>query len=156
MEDRTIVLTPEGMKKLKAELDHLRAERRPDVVQRLQAAREQSEAWDNPDLIEAKNELAFLDGKIMELESMLGKATVLEPTKTKGVVGIGSRVTLRSDEDDEDEVYTIVSSVEAQPKEGKISNESPVGKALIGHRVGERIQVETPAGTRELVVTQIE
>lgn len=155
MDNKAVVLTPEGRDRLVAELNQLRTERRPQVVRRLQVAREESEAWDNPEVIEAKNELAFVDGRIMEIESMLSKAQVIQPGGELDLVTLGSRVTLRSEEDDEIEVYTIVGSAEAQPQEGRISNESPVGKALMGHRVGDIIEVETPAGSRRLEIIKI-
>lgn len=155
MGDKTVSLTPEGRARLEAELEQLRTERRPQVVQRLHIAREDSEAWDNPEVQEAKNELAFVDGRIKELERMLSHAQVIAPT-SHGVVELGSRVTLGSEEDGEDEVYHIVGSAEAQPAQGRISDQSPVGKAVIGHRVGDVVHVETPAGTRQLVIKRIE
>lgn len=155
MSDKTVLLTPEGRARLEAELDHLRMEHRPQVVQRLHIAREDSEAWDNPEIQEAKNELAFVDGRIQELERTLSHAQLIEHT-SHDVVELGSTVTLHSEEDDEDEVYHIVGSAEAQPAQGRISDQSPVGKAVMGHRVGDVIHVETPAGTRDLVIKRIE
>ncbi len=156
MSDRIVSLTPEGRARLQAELEHLRNVRRPEVVQRIQAARQDSEAWDNPEVQEAKDELAFVDGRIKELERTLAQAAVIEPRAPAGVVGLGSRVTLRNEEDGEEEVYTIVGPAEAQPSRGRISDQSPVGKAIMGHRVGEHVTVVTPAGTRELVITNVE
>jgi transcription elongation factor GreA len=156
MDEQTISLTPEGKARLEAELKTLREERRPLVVQRLHAAREDSEAWDNPEILEAKNELSFVDGRIQDLERMLAKAGTIQQSKTPDVVTLGSRVTLHNAEANEDEVYTIVGSAEAQPAAGKISDRSPVGKAVLGHRVGQLVQVETPAGPVELVITKVE
>ena len=155
MDEQTIALTPEGRARLEAELKTLREVRRPQVVQRLHAAREDSEAWDNPEVLEAKNELSFVDGRIQELEHMLARAATIQQPKTPGVVTLGSRVTLHNEEANEEEVYTIVGSAEAQPSAGKISDRSPVGKAVMGHRVGDRVQVETPEGTLEFVITKI-
>jgi transcription elongation factor GreA len=156
MEDETIALTPEGRAKLQAELKHLREERRPQVVQRLHTAREDSEAWDNPEIIEAKNDLSFVDGRIQEIERTLSKASSIPQVKTPGLVTLGSRVTLHNEETSEDEIYTIVGSAEAQPREGRISDRSPVGRAVLGHRVGDTVQVETPAGPLELVIAKVE
>jgi transcription elongation factor GreA len=155
MGDKTVALTPEGRARLEAELNELRTERRPLVVQRLHVAREDSEAWDNPEVQEAKNELAFVDGRIQELERMLSQAEVIAHRR-HDVVELGSKVTLHSKEDGEEEVYFIVGSAEAQPAEGRISDQSPVGRAVMGHRVGDAVEVETPAGSRELVITGIE
>jgi transcription elongation factor GreA len=156
MDEQTTSLTPEGRARLEAELMTLREERRPQVVQRLHAAREDSEAWDNPEILEAKNELSFVDGHIQEMERMLAKAGTIQQSITPDVVTLGSRVTLHNEEAKEDEVYTIVGSAEAQPSAGRISDRSPVGKAMLGHRVGERVQVQTPAGPLELVITKVE
>lgn len=155
MGDKTVALTPEGRARLEAELHQLRTERRPQVVQRLHVAREDSEAWDNPEVQEAKNELAFVDGRIQELERMLSQAEVIAH-RSHDVVELGSKVTLFSEDDGEDEVYFIVGSAEAEPAKGRISDQSPVGRAVKGHRVGDRVQVETPSGTRELVIKSIE
>lgn len=156
MEDKTISLTPEGRARLEAELKHLREEHRPQVVQRLHTAREDSEAWDNPEIIEAKNDLSFVDGRIQEIERTLAKAAPIPALKTPGLVTLGSRVTLHNEETGEDEVYTIVGSAEAQPREGKISDRSPVGRAVLGHREQDKVQVETPAGPLDLLIARVE
>ena len=156
MEEETISLTPEGRAHLEEELKELREVRRPVTVQRLHNAREDSEAWDNPEVLEAKNDLSFIDGRIQDIERTLAKAGVIQPGQSAGVVRLGSRVTLRNDETGEDEVYTIVGSAEAQPRLGRISDRSPVGKAVLNRRQGERVQVETPEGPIELVITSVE
>ena len=156
MDEKSVALTPEGRRKLEAELKQLREERRPQVVQRLQSARQESEAWDNPEVAEAKDDLAFVDGRIRELERILAKAEVISQPVTHNVVTLGSRVTLRNEEAEEEEVYFIVGSAEAQPGQGRISDKSPVGKAVLGHHVGDRVHVETPAGERELIIANIE
>mgnify|MGYP005846319969 FL=1 len=156
MSDKAIPLTPEGRTRLNAELEHLRNVRRPQIVQRIQAARQDSEAWDNPEVQEAKDELAFVDGRIKELEHTLSHAALIEHPMAEGVVQLGARVTLLNEEEGEEEVYVIVGPAEAQPAQGRISDQSPVGKAIMGHRVGDRVTVETPAGARQLLITKIE
>ncbi|MHB1133133.1 MAG: GreA/GreB family elongation factor [Chloroflexota bacterium] len=156
MEEQSVSLTPEGRVRLENELKELREVRRPAVVQRLHSAREDSEAWDNPEIIEAKNDLSFVDGRIQEIERTLDTASVIQPGHPGGVVTLGSRVTLHNDETGEDDIYTIVGSAEAQPRLGRISDRSPVGKAVLNRRRGERVQVETPEGPVELVITRVE
>ncbi len=158
MSDKVVSLTAQGQQRLQAELDSLRNERRPAVVERLQIAREDSEAWDNPEVQEAKDELAFVDGRIQELERTLADAEIIEEG-AKGVVSLGSTVTVvgeGEDEDGEEEVYQIVGSAEAMPAEGRISDESPVGSALLGKKVRQKVKVQTPSGTRTLVIRKIE
>lgn len=153
-----LMLTPEGRAKLGAELEHLRSVRRKEAVERLQAARELSDAWDSPEYIEAKNEMSFIEGRIMTIEHLLAEAGVITTEKPEGgadFVRLGSRVTVLN-EDGEEESYMIVGSAEADPRTGRISNQSPVGQALLGRRVGEQIQVVAPGGMRQLAVRSIE
>ncbi len=153
-----LMLTPEGREKLRAELEHLLNVRRKEAVERLQAARELSDAWDSPEYIEAKNEMSFIEGRIMLIERMLAEAGVIETEKRAGgadFVRLGSRVTVLN-EDNEEEQYILVGSAEADPRLGRISNQSPVGQALMGRRVGEKIQVIAPGGMRELTVKSID
>ncbi|MBI3978789.1 MAG: transcription elongation factor GreA [Chloroflexi bacterium] len=152
--EKPVVLTPEGRRKLVEELDHLRQVRRPEILDRLRAAREVADTWDSPEYVEAKNDQAFVEGRIRALEATLAAAKVLEAHKGSQVE-LGSRVAIR-DEEGEESLYTIVGPQEASPAHGKISDESPVGRALLGHRAGDEVQVTTPAGPRRLAILRVE
>lgn len=146
MNDRTVFLTPEGRAKLEAELQFLRDVRRAEIAERIKAAKDFSDATDNPELDEAKNEQAFTEGRILTIERMLAHAqTITQDSTQHSVVKLGSVVTV-SDDTGATEKYFIVGSAEANPREGRISNQSPVGEALLGRRVGEAVEVVTPGG----------
>lgn len=155
MDEPERILTPTGYQRLMAELDYLRTVRRHEVAERLMAAREVG-VWDSPEYLAAREEQAFVEGRIATLERLLAEAEVVEvPTSPAWPsVEVGSTVTVR-DETGNEERYSIVGSMEAQPAEGRISNQSPVGRALLGHRVGDRVEVETPMGTRHLTIVEI-
>lgn len=153
-----LMLTPEGREKLRAELENLRNVRRKEAVERLQAARELSDAWDSPEYMEAKNEMSFIEGRIQTLERLLAEAGVITMEKPAGgvqFVRLGSTVTVLN-EDGEEEHYTIVGSAEADPRTGKISNQSPVGQALLGRRVSDKVKAVAPGGMREFTVLSID
>ena len=152
---KPIFLTEDGRNKLTQELDHLHTVKRPEIAERIQESKELETTSNNAEYDDAKNEQAFVEGRIMELEIMLKMASVVQPQKVKGTVGIGSKVTLRTS-DGETEVYTIVGSIEANAIDGKISNESPVGQALLGRRVGQEIEVAVPAGRRKLKIVKVQ
>jgi transcription elongation factor GreA len=141
-----IYLTPEGAIKLKQELQHLTTVKRTELAARLREAIKQGDLSENADYIAAKEEQAFLEGKIMEIEQTLKRATVVSETNGDGTAGIGSRVTVSEDGGDP-EVFMLVGAKEANPREGKISHESPIGKALMGKRAGDQAQADTPGGT---------
>jgi transcription elongation factor GreA len=142
----TSLLTKEGFQKLQEELDHLRTAKRQEVAERLHEAMEGGELIENAEYEAAKNEQAFVEGRIQELEVILATARVIEENgKSVGVAQVGSTITIEEDGAPA-ETYTIVGAAEANPREGKISNESPIGKAVIGHRAGEVLQVEAPGG----------
>jgi len=147
--DETLV-TKEGLKKLKDELAHLKTVRRQEVAQRLKEAISYGDLSENAEYEEAKNEQAFIEGRILELEQKIKNAKIISERKTdlRGKeVKIGSTVTVRNKTDnDEPDVYTIVGSTEADPLDHKISNESPIGRALLGKKKGEVMEVKTPAG----------
>ena len=153
--ERHIVLTPEGRQRIQEELEHLRNVKRKEVTERLQTAREEADTWDNPELQEAKNEQAFVEGRIRTLEDLLADATESKEEIEPGTVRVGAHVTVQDDEGERD-VFTIVGSAEANPGAGRISNESPVGRALVGHRVGDRVSVSTPAGERGFTILAVE
>jgi len=146
MTEQTTFLTPEGLKKLEEELGHLRTVRRQEVAQRLRAAlEEEQDILENAEYEDAKNEQAFVEGRILTLETILKNFVLIEEGGPTDRVGIGNRVTVVEDEE-EPETYHIVGSTEADPKSGRISNESPLGRALMGHRVGDEVIVEAPDG----------
>ncbi|HSR46902.1 MAG TPA: transcription elongation factor GreA [Anaerolineales bacterium] len=147
-------VTPEGLKKLEEELDHLRKVKRQEVAQRLHEAMEDGELIENAEYEAAKNEQAFVEGRILELEHMLAQAQVIEPGKSTGVVGIGSTVVVQEN-GKPSETYTIVGAAEANPREGLISNESPLGQALLDHKVGDDVAVRAPAGTINFRIVKI-
>jgi len=140
-------LTQEGYQKLQDELDYLRTRKREEIANRLREAMEGGELIENAEYEAAKNEQAFVEGRIKELEVLLATAHVIEETITEEgeVVQVGSTVVIQ-EEGGKPEDYTIVGAAEAEPSKGRISNESPLGKALLGHKAGDRIQVEAPAG----------
>ena len=156
MAQKEVYLTAEGLEKLKTELDHLRSVRRQQVAEQIHRATEIGGTVDNAEYDDAKNEQAFVEGRILTLERMIKNATVIEEGKTPSkFVTLGSKVTVRN-QDGEEEHYTIVGSAEASPGEGRISNESPVGSALMGKRVGNKVEAQIPAGTIKLEVIAIE
>jgi transcription elongation factor GreA len=155
MAEKPIFLTPEGRAKLEAELEQLKTVRRAQVAERIHSAKEEGDIMENSAYDEAKNEQAFVEGRIMTVEQMLKNAVMIDKTRASDSVGIGSYVTVVERGDDDDEMYQIVGSAEADPTRGRISNESPVGRALLGKRVGEEVQVKIPDGLRHLKITEI-
>jgi len=145
MASQAVYVTREGLKKLEDELELLRTVKRQEVAQRLHEAMEDGELIENAEYEAAKNEQAFVEGRILELEHMLAVAKIIEPGGPKGVVRIGSTVVVQEGESKPEE-YTIVGAAEANPKEGLISNESPLGQALLDHKAGDEVQVKAPAG----------
>ncbi len=153
----TKFLTKEGYQKLQEELDYLRTVKRQEVAQRLHEAMEGGELIENAEYEAAKNEQAFVEGRIQELEMLLATARVIEEGEKgqkSGIVTIGSTVTIQ-EEGFEPETYTIVGAVEANPRQGKISNESPIGRAILNHRSGDVVQVETPSGTYKVKILKV-
>jgi len=155
-----VFLTREGMEKLKAELHHLKTVRRKEVADRIKEAREYGDIIENSEYDDAKNEQAFVEGRIKDLEQLLRNVKIIEDDEgeEKGgnaEVKIGSTVELKDLESEDFFVYTVVGSAEADPSENKISNESPVGKAILGKKVGEKVTVEVPAGTIDYEIVSI-
>ncbi len=150
-------LTSEGYQKLQDELEYLRTTRREQVAQRLHEAIEGGELLDNAELEAAKNEQAFLEGSIKELEILLATARVVDDSEVdRETIQIGNAVTIQEEGSTEEETYEIVGVAEADPAEGKISNESPMGRALLGKRVGDLVQVEAPAGSYTIKVLKVD
>lgn len=152
----TTFLTKEGFQKHQEELDYLRKVKRQEVANRLHEAMEGGELIENAEYEAAKNEQAFVEGRIQELEMLLATARVIEDEKKKkaDTIQVGSTVTIQEDGFDE-ETYTIVGAAEADPRHGKISNESPMGKAILNHRAGDVVQVETPDGAYQVRILKI-
>ena len=148
-------LTTEGAARLKAELEELTGPRREELAGRLRAAIQMGDLSENADYIKAKEDQGFLEGRIQELEYILSNAVIIENNGNKDVVSIGSRVTIQ-EEDYPEETYHLVGPTEADPSKGKISHESPIGKALMDHKAGETVEAETPGGVIKLKILKIE
>ncbi len=142
--DKKIYLTQEGLEDLKREYEDLTKVKRPEVLERVSQARNQGDLSENAEYTAARDELSFIDGRIDEIEELLKQASVIKEENGKSTIGLGSKVTLQVN--GKKQVYTVVGEWEADPTEQKISHESPLGKALIGKKVGEKIEVEAPAG----------
>lgn len=148
-------LTPEGLAKLEEELEHLRTVRRQEVAEKIQRAKESRSTVSSPEYEEAKNEQGFIEGRILEIERIINDAIIIHPEAAPSdLVQLGSKVTVHH-QDGSEEYYTIVGSAEANPGEGKISNMSPLGKALLGKRVGDEVEVAAPAGTLKVTIAEI-
>jgi transcription elongation factor GreA len=155
MPQRETFLTAQGLKQLQAELQNLKGIRRQEVAARIHRASETGGTVDNAEYDEAKSEQAFVEGRIRELENILANAVVATHDKKAGIVTIGSAVTVTTDEGRKQK-YMVVGSVEAAPLDGKISNESPVGRALLGHKVGDVVEFETPSKKKvKLTVNEV-
>ena len=155
---KDVILTPQGFEHLKGELDHLRTAKRREIAERIAAAREFGEIAENAEYDDAKNEQMMLEHRIAQLEDRLGSARVIDTKRVDtSVVSIGSVVRLRDLDAKETIEYFIVGSAEANPAERKLSNESPVGKALVGRKKGDSVKVTLPSGKqRQLKVDKIE
>jgi len=148
-------LTAEGKDELQKELDILRDVRRPELAQKLKEAVAQGDLKENADYHDAKEQQAFIEGRIQYLESILRSAVIITNDGKNDIVSIGSTVIIREDGEDEDEEYMIVGPAEADPRSGKISHESPIGKALIGRKKKDKVRVDTPGGETVFVIRKI-
>ncbi len=149
-------LTREGYEKLQEELDFLRTDKREQIAVRLHEAIEGGELLDNAELEAAKNEQAFVEGRIKELEILLATARVVDDSNAQpGCVQVGSKVVIQEEGSKEKEEYTVVGAAEADPAKGKISNESPLGKSLVNHKEGDKVQVEAPAGSFTVKILKV-
>ena len=157
MEEREIILTQEGYSKLEEELKTLKGPRKMEVAERIKIAREFGDLSENSEYDDAKNEQALLELKIQEIENTLRHAKVVDDDEVNTrKAGVGTLVKVHDYEFDEDISYGIVGATEVNIAENKISNESPVGKALIGKKKGEEVEVETPGGVMKLKILSIE
>lgn len=156
MSAKEVVLTYEGLKKLEEELEFLRGTKRKEVAERIKQALSFGDISENSEYDEAKNEQAQVEGRIVQLESMLKHARLIDEDEVKtDVVSLGSKVKLFDVEFEEEVEYLIVGSTEANPLKSKISNESPVGAALMGHKVGEIVEVQVPDGAIKFKILEI-
>ncbi len=148
-----VILTEEGYNKLQEELRQLQEIKRPRAVERLQKAREMGDLTENSEYAAAKEELSFVDGRIQETENILKKGQVIKRAANKQIIEIGDKVKVQAD--GKKEVFTIVGEGEANPTERKLSHTSPIGKALIGKKVGETVEAEVPAGKAVYKILEI-
>jgi transcription elongation factor GreA len=155
MAKQETVLTPEGLKKLTAELDELKSVARKRVADRIREAKQFGEIGENSEYEAAKAEQAQLEGRIEALQYILHNAVIVDHPDNQGRVGVGSRVKLRDVDSGEEAEYHIVGALEADPAEHRISNQSPLGEAVIGHGPGETLQVQTPGGARTYVILSL-
>jgi transcription elongation factor GreA len=154
--EKQTILTPEGQRKLEEELEHLKTVKRKEIAERIKTSKEFGDISENAEYEDAKNEQAFIEGRILQLDQMLRNAKVIDnqhaPTDT---ITVGATVRLKDMGSGEEISYTIVGSAEADPDQDKISNESPVGRALLGKRNGETVDVVVPAGKMKFRVLKI-
>ena len=153
---KDVILTPEGLEKLKQEIEYLSGDKRREVAERIKEAREFGDISENSEYDDAKNEQMMLEKQIAEIEERLRSARIIEEGSSD-VVSVGSTVHVKDQKTEKSTKYRIVGSSEANPSEQKLSNESPVGKALLGHKRGETVKVPVPRGpARQLKITKIE
>lgn len=150
-----VPITPEGLEAVRRELHELTTVKRPNIVGKIKAARELGDLSENFEYHAAKNEQGMMEARINELEAIIKNHVLIEAQTQKGVVGMGSTVRFAEDGEDE-ESYRIVGPTEADPKAGRVSYESALGKALIGHRVGDTVLVKTPTASYSVHITAIE
>ena len=157
MVDREIILTPEGFQRLKEEIEYLSSVKRDEVAERIRAARDFGDISENSEYDDAKNEQAMLEARIYSLEERLRSAIIIDSDSvTTDKVGVGTKVTLQDMKVGDIVQYCIVGSSEADPAARKLSNESPVGRAIMGHKPGDKITVTVPQGSKKLKVLAIE
>ncbi|OFI06556.1 transcription elongation factor GreA [Clostridium acetireducens DSM 10703] len=155
-QSKKYVMTYEGLKKIEGELEYLKTVKRKEITEKIKVALSFGDLSENSEYDEAKNEQAFIEGRIMQITNMLKNATIIDESEiSKDIVNVGSIVKVKDYEFDEEVEFTIVSSAEADPMENKISNESPVGKALMGKKVGESIEVQVPDGVNKYDILEI-
>jgi transcription elongation factor GreA len=150
---RTTYISKDGLEKLREELAEMTTVRRPEIAQRIHDAKEHGDLSENAEYEDAKNEQAFVEGRIQALESMIKNATIIDENHSTDHVQIGSTVKVTGE--DGEESFTIVGSAEAKPAAGRISNESPVGRALLGRKKGEKVVVKVPAGDFAYKIVEI-
>ena len=150
----SLYLTQEGFERLQKELEHLRTVKRIEVAERLREALEDGELIENAELEAAKNEQSFVEGRIKELEMLLSNARLIDSSANGDTIQVGTRVKVQEDGAEAEE-YVIVGAAEADPRLGRISNESPLGKALLNQKAGDKVKVEAPGGEFEIEILSI-
>ena len=155
MTDKRVLLTEEGLKKLEDKLDYLKSVKRIEIAERLKAAIALGDLSENSEYEDAKNEQAFLEGEIIDLETKIRNSDIIQSNGGSDVVQMGQKVVIKDLEFDEEMTYSIVGSAEADPTEFRISNESPVGAAIIGQKVGSTVEVHVPAGVLQYKIMEI-
>ncbi|MFG6118920.1 MULTISPECIES: transcription elongation factor GreA [Thalassobacillus] len=156
-EEKSYYMTQEGKEKLENELHYLKTERRQEVVERIKVARDFGDLSENSEYDSAKDEQAFVEARIAQVENMIRNAVIIEnDNQNPNMVSLGKSVTFQELPEGDEETYTIVGSAEADPFEGKISNDSPMAKSLIGHEIGEQVTVMTPGGEIEVKIVSVE
>lgn len=157
MAEKRSILTEEGLKKIEQQLENLKSVRRIEVAQRIKQAIDFGDISENSEYDDAKNEQAFIEGEILRLEKVLRESDVIHETRGdgSGIIRLGNKVVIRDLEFDEDETYTIVGSAEADVTDGKISNESPVGSSILGHKIGDTVNVNVPAGVLRYKIIEV-
>ncbi|MDL4841459.1 transcription elongation factor GreA [Aquibacillus rhizosphaerae] len=154
--EKSYYMTQEGKEKLENELEYLKTERRQEVVERIKIARGFGDLSENSEYDAAKDEQAFVESRIVQVENMIRHAVIIEnDNQNPNVVSLGKSVTFKELPDGDEETYTIVGSAEADPFEGKISNDSPIAKSLIGREIGEKVTVPTPGGDLDVKIIKV-
>ena len=151
---KEVYLTEEGLLALREELEFLKTKKRPEIIQALKDARALGDLSENAEYDSARNEQAIVEARILDLEQMIEKAVIIKEIN-KEVVSLGTKVTIEYEDDNGQEIYHIVGSKEADPFVNKISNESPIAQAILGHKVGEIVPVSSPNGVYEVKIVQI-
>ncbi|AVQ99469.1 transcript cleavage factor GreA [Oceanobacillus picturae] len=155
--EKSFYMTQEGKEKLEQELHHLKTERRQEVVERIKVARDFGDLSENSEYDAAKDDQAFVESRIAQVEKMIRNAVIIEnDNDNPDIVSLGKSVTFQELPDGDEETYTIVGSAEADPFEGKISNDSPMAKSLLGHEIGTEVSVATPGGDIQVKITKVE
>jgi transcription elongation factor GreA len=152
---KSVFLTPEGRRKIEEELEHLRTVKRAEVAQRIHAAKEEGDISENAEYDDAKNEQAFVEGHILRLERTLSVAVLIDDEARNGRVQVGSTVIVAED-GCKPETFQIVGTAEADPHRGRISNESPIGKVLLGRKAGDVVEARTPGGILKLQIVSLQ
>ncbi|EEU31123.1 MAG TPA: transcription elongation factor GreA [Limosilactobacillus coleohominis] len=155
-DEKTFPMTAEGKEKLEQELEDLRLKRRPEVIKRIKIARSYGDLSENSEYESAKDEQAFVEGRISQIENMLQYAVIIDNDDVAAdEVSMGRSVTFKELPDEEPETYTIVGESESDPLSGKISNESPMAKGLLGHKVGEKVDIDIPSGIMHVEIIEV-